>query len=149
MYGEPETKLPPATEGVVIRECLGEDMEIFVNLALKTGFVPEGDAKFWKEVARAEFSKWRCYVAYVDGEIAAHAALYITDRVGAFGFGATLEKFRGRGCQTALLHTRIADAAKAGCDLVISSANPGLISERNILRAGLRVAYTKAIWSAR
>ena len=58
---------------------------------------------------------WRCYVARVDGEAQACGAMLIEDGIAEFGIGATLEAARGRGCQTALLHRRIVDAAEAGC----------------------------------
>jgi len=58
----------------------------------------------------------------------------------------TAPAFRGRGCQTALLHRRIQDAAGAGCDLLVSQCSPGTASERNQLRAGFRAAGTKAWW---
>jgi len=48
------------------------------------------------------------------------------------------------GCvQTALLGARIAWAAARGCDLAVSITAPASISQRNIERAGFRVAYTR------
>ena len=41
--------------------------------------------------------------------------MLIDDGVAEFGIAATLEPARGRGCQLALLHRRILDAAAAGC----------------------------------
>lgn len=143
----PEPGQPPPAVGIVVREQ--EDLTLFSELARETGFAPEGDAGFWKQVTRAEFAEWRCYVAFVNGEAAAHGALYVRERVGACAFGATKEQFRGRGCQPALLRQRITDAAASRCDLIISTANPGSISQRNMERVGFRLAYTKAIWTAR
>jgi GNAT superfamily N-acetyltransferase len=54
--------------------------------------------------------------------------------------------YRGRGCQAALLRRRIDDAAAAGCELVASQLPFGSGAQRNVERAGLRVACTKAIW---
>ncbi len=48
--------------------------------------------------------------------------------------------------QTALIAVRIAEAEAAGCDLVCSQAAFGSPSQRNLERAGLSVAYTKAVW---
>ncbi len=58
---------------------------------------------------------WRCYVAHVDGEAQACGAMLIDGGVAELGIGATLESGRRRGCQLALLHRRILDAADAGC----------------------------------
>ena len=92
---------------------------------------------------------WRLYIATVDGTPAAFAALFVRDGVGSLAGAATVPALRGRGCQTALLHRRIADADDDGCDLIASQATPGSVSQRNMERAGLRIAYTKAIWSRR
>ena len=72
--------------------------------------------------------------------------LTIGDGLGYLANAATLPAMRGRGCQTALLARRIADAAAAGCDTIASLAEFGSGSQRNLERAGLRVAYTQAVW---
>ena len=58
----------------------------------------------------------------------------------------TVPRFRNRGCQTALLRECIADAVESGCALMLSQTSSGSTSERNMLRAGFRVAYTKTVW---
>jgi GNAT superfamily N-acetyltransferase len=83
------------------------------------------------------------FLAYVEGQVAGGGALTIHEGVcGLFG-ASTLPQFRGRGVQTALLRSRIALAAKHGCDLAVSITQPGSISQRNIERAGFQVAYTR------
>ncbi len=143
LYGVPKSNQSTAV-GVVVQEQ--RDLKLFLDLAVRTRFIGR-DEEIWKEYTRVQFSESQCYVAFIDGEPAAHAVMMVGERTATFGFGATLEKYRGRGCQAALLSTRLADAAKAGCDLVIVQANPGSVSQRNIERAGMRVAYTRASWS--
>jgi GNAT superfamily N-acetyltransferase len=83
------------------------------------------------------------FLAYVDGELAGGAALAMHGGVcGLFG-ASTLPDFRRRGVQAALLDARIDWATNQGCDLAVSIAAPGSISQRNIERAGFRVAYTR------
>ena len=89
---------------------------------------------------------WRLYLARVDGVAGASAALTIGDGLGYLANAATVPAMRGRGCQTALLARRIADAAAEGCDTIASLAEFGSGSQRNLERAGLRVAYTQAVW---
>jgi ribosomal protein S18 acetylase RimI-like enzyme len=60
-----------------------------------------------------------------------------------FGAG-TLAEYRGRGIQTALLRTRMKAAAEAGCELAVVVTRGGTTSERNCIRLGFRVAYSKA-----
>ena len=84
-----------------------------------------------------------CYLALVDGKVAGGGALAL--RNGAAGlFGAsTLPAFRGRGVQTALLHARLTRAAEAGADLAMCLAAPGSTSQRNVVKQGFQVLYTR------
>jgi hypothetical protein len=98
-----------------------------------------------------EHPDWRCYVARVDGETQACAAMRIGEGVAEFGIAATLEPGRGRGCQLALLHRRILDAAEAGCHTLFVETGERVrdrpsASYRNILRAGFEEAYLRPNW---
>jgi ribosomal protein S18 acetylase RimI-like enzyme len=77
--------------------------------------------------------------------VAAAAGMKIPEH-GIFAlFGAgTLPEFRGRGLQTALLKTRLQAAASAGCEFAVVVTQGGSGSERNCLRLGFQVAYSKA-----
>ena len=98
------------------------------------------------ELVGAEFTDWQTYVAFVGGEPAAIGALRTRDGIGVLASAATRPEFRDRGCQTALLHQRLADATRAGCDLVIVQTNPSSVSQRNLERLGFRTAYTQSVW---
>jgi hypothetical protein len=82
----------------------------------------------------------------VDGTAAALGVLHVAEGVGSMANALTVPALRGRGCQTALLHRQIRDAALAGCDLLASQCRPGSTSQRNQLRAGFRIAGSKAWW---
>jgi ribosomal protein S18 acetylase RimI-like enzyme len=98
-------------------------------------------------VARwAALGAWRLYLARVDGEPAGAALLTLDEDIGYLANASTLPEYRGRGVQTALIARRIGDAAACGCDTVCSGAAFGSVSQRNLQRAGLHVAYTKAVW---
>jgi len=45
--------------------------------------------------------------------------------------------------QTTLLLARLQRAAEAGCDLAVSLAQPGSVSQRNLARQGFRALYTR------
>src|SRR5271169_5008783 len=86
----------------------------------------------------------RAYLAYADGKIAGGAALCTHNNIaGCFG-ASTLPDFRRRGIQTALLETRLADAAAADCNIAMSIAQLNSPSHRNIERQGFQVAYTRS-----
>jgi hypothetical protein len=93
---------------------------------------------------------WRIYVAFDHDFPVACGALYIDQGWAWLGCDTTLEEFRGRGAQTALIHRRVADAAAAGADTVTAETGqpaPGLEysnhSYRNYQKAGFIKAYTR------
>ena len=92
---------------------------------------------------------WGLYLAFAYGQPAGAGALYMQEGIGSLLMGGTLPEFRRRGCQTALLQARIADAARQGCDLVAAQAALDATSQHNMERAGLRIAYTRAFWFRR
>ncbi len=91
---------------------------------------------------------WSCHLA-LDGDDAVGAgAVFLHEGAGWLGLGATLPEYRGRGAQNAVLHDRIAAAAEAGCDLVVTetgAAVEGMPSNsyRNILRQGFEAVYER------
>jgi GNAT superfamily N-acetyltransferase len=84
-----------------------------------------------------------CYLAYVDGRLAGGATVAIRGRIAGLFGASTLPDFRRQGVQTALLIARLRRAAEEGCDLAVSLAAPGSVSQRNIIRHGFRVLYTR------
>lgn len=80
-----------------------------------------------------------------DQEITAGAILGVVGRTAIFHCDSTIERFRGKGLQSALIRERLRRAALAGCDLAMACTVPGTISQRNYERAGFRVAYTKTM----
>jgi GNAT superfamily N-acetyltransferase len=86
------------------------------------------------------------YLATVGVRPAAAAALFVEHGIGHLANASTLPHFRGRGCQTALIERRLRDAAAAGCSRASVVAAWGSQSHRNLVKAGFRTAYTKAVW---
>src|SRR5271163_1854163 len=110
------------------------------------------------DTARDQFKKnvgpwlgqpgWSLYVARADGHPAAAAILFVHDGVGYFADCATDPAFRGRGLHDALLCRRLRDASAAGIDFVCSGADFLSTSHRNMERAGMRLLFLRAIWTA-
>jgi GNAT superfamily N-acetyltransferase len=139
----------PAPDGVDVVEVTAPDKEPFGTIAAIGFGLPAWGAEFFAHLPGRP--DWRCYVARVDGEAQACAAILIDGGIAEFGIAATLEAARGRGCQTALLRRRILDAAEAGCQTLFVETGervPGRpsISYRNILRAGFAEAYLRPNW---
>lgn len=66
------------------------------------------------------------------------------DVAGLYG-AKTLSQFRRRGVQSALIGARLAIGAAHGARVATLCSRPGGASERNALRLGFRVAYTKTM----
>jgi len=85
------------------------------------------------------------YVALCDGVIAGSASIRIADGVALFTGAATAPAHRRRGVQTALLSTRLADAAAAGCTIAVVTTAPGSKSQQNVQGRGFHLLYTRAV----
>jgi GNAT superfamily N-acetyltransferase len=145
LYGLPVVPAAPAVDV----ELVGPEAALrCAELLLEGHGVPEGprvaDAPAIAALAAREGISF--YLAYVEGAPAAAAILALGDGIGLLANASTLPASRGRGCQSALIARRIADAAGAGCELVSSGASFASQSQRNLERAGLRVAYVKTVW---
>ncbi len=84
-----------------------------------------------------------CYLARVDGAVAGGATLALREGVAGLFGASTLPAFRNRGVQTALLKERLRRAMTENCDLAVCIAQPGSSSQRNVVRQGFSVLYTR------
>jgi GNAT superfamily N-acetyltransferase len=142
----------PAPKDVEVVELAGPDQEPFGTIAAIGFGLPAWGAEFFAHLPGRD--GWRCYVAKIDSEAQGCAAMLIDGGIAEFGVAATLEGARGRGCQTALLHRRICDAAEAGCHTLFVETgervpNRPSASYRNILKAGFKEAYLRPNWQRR
>jgi len=139
----------PAPPEVEVVEVIAPDREPFGTIAAIGFGTPAWAAQLFAQLPGR--AGWRCYVGKVDGEAQACAAMLVEDELAEFGIAATLEEARGRGCQTALLHRRICDAAEAGCRTLFVETGERVperpsASYRNILKAGFEEAYLRPNW---
>lgn len=146
-YGLPSnTVAPPA--GVAVRRVEAADALRAADMLLEGHGVPEDERTLNAPVlaARTDRDDATFYVAAVDGRDAAVGLLGVRNGVAYLANASTLEAARRRGCQTALVAHRSADAATAGCELVTALTTFGSASQRTLERVGLRIAYTKTVW---
>lgn len=142
----------PAPDGVEVVELDAGGQEPFGAIAAVGFGLPAWGAELFAGLPGRE--GWSCYVARVGGRAQACAAMLVEDGIAEFGIAATLEEARGRGCQTALLHRRICDAAEAGCHTLFVETGERVpdrpsASYRNILKAGFEEAYLRPNWRRR
>lgn len=69
-----------------------------------------------------EVEGWHCYSAYLDEREVGCGAMLLHDGMAVLGLDATMPEARQRGCQTALIQRRLADAARAGCEVVLAES---------------------------
>jgi GNAT superfamily N-acetyltransferase len=142
----------PMPKEVEVVELTAPDQEPFGTIAAIGFDLPAWGAEFFAHLPGRQ--RWRCYAAKIDGEAQGCAAMLIEEGIAEFGVAATLEGARGRGCQTALLHRRICDAAEAGCRTLFVETGERVpdrpsASYRNILKAGFEEAYLRPNWQRR
>jgi GNAT superfamily N-acetyltransferase len=150
VYGQPPfAGKGLSNEQIKVREVQPNEIDMFLNL-YQDGFeLPRLNEKEKDAVLawlkRAKSSLYLC-IASIDDTPAGVGILYTENGVGLLADAATLPDFRGKGCHTAMIHHRIAQAEERNCDLLTSFVEFGSTSHLNLERAGLRVAYTKSMW---
>jgi hypothetical protein len=141
----PDETCPEPPAGVTI-EKIGKDQIDLWTLTVSQGFAEKFPvSQELLEVMKlfAFGPKTECYLARVDEKVAGGGTLALHDGVAGLFGASTLPVARRRGVQTALLQRRLARASQAGSDLAVSIAQPGSISQRNIVQQGFRVLYTR------
>ena len=129
---------------IVVRPILPEEAGLWVRTAWH-GFAGDDVALPADPIISPypDMAHTTCWLAWLDGIPTGAGSLAIHDRVAELFGTSTRLPCRGRGVQTALMHARMAAAVAAGCDLIAVHTDPGSASQRNVERAGFRLAYTK------
>lgn len=150
LYGVPSTELTSSPRHITIERVTADSLEDYVH-TLADGFEmpPEWREAAMDEARRTFTTDEHRFLARLDGEPAAIATLRVREGVANLGGGATIPRFRGKGCHLALVRHRLDVAYMLGCTLVIGAANFGSGSFRNQQRAGLRLAYIESGWRRR
>ncbi len=95
--------------------------------------------------AMAQLNDTHDFVATANDVPAACGSLNIVDGVGWLGGAATLQEFRGRGLQQALLAYRLHLASELKCAYAAATAVPDGQSARNLERLGFQLLYTQTV----
>jgi hypothetical protein len=144
---------PAPPPGVEVTDVEPADLDRFAGVLARGHEVREADLPGATANLRraATVPGARPYLAVVDGEPAAAAILHLPDEpeVAYLANASTLPDKRRRGCQAALIARRLADARAAGRRRACVVAGWGTASHANLSRAGLSVAYLKAVWRLR
>jgi hypothetical protein len=130
---------------VDVRE-IGRDDPRYLSVLLSGYGAPPDDADLRRMIAiEHQTPGLRRYLATIDGEPAAAAALFTHNNVSLFAGAATLPRFRHRGCQTALITRRLLDAA-SDSDTAVATAAFASPSHSNLARLGFQITHTRTVW---
>jgi len=137
----------PADRGnvaITVRLVEAGDVDVFARTSA-AGWSHAGLGDFILEMARVSAASdgVSLFLAELDGEPIATAALSIVEGVAHLAGASTIPSGRNRGAQLALLDRRLRHAAAQGCDVALMGALPGSGSQRNAERNGFRIAYTR------
>lgn len=134
---------------VTFREMNGDEFDIYGRIhCLGFGLPADGAAPIAAN-NRVLFGRegWRFFLGFAGGVPAAAGVMRVQEDIASFTLAATLPDYRGRGLHAGLLRKRIETAASCGARFVAAQASFGSGSCRNMERAGLKLAYLRAIWT--
>jgi GNAT superfamily N-acetyltransferase len=138
---------PAGLELTIVDKSDAQAIDRAVEATLR-GFFPDGDLpEAMVEACRTTLvlDSTLTFAATIDGVLAAAGSLSCTSPAASLMGVSTAPQFRGRGIQQALIAARLAVARERGCVLTTIGSRPGMSTERNAIRLGFRVAYTKVI----
>ncbi|RJG01905.1 GNAT family N-acetyltransferase [Noviherbaspirillum sedimenti] len=118
-----------------------DDKALFGDVSAR-GFERPPIVAHWM-AATVGLPRWRHYLAFVDGQPAGAAAMYVDNDVAWLGIGSTLPAFRQRGVQQALIARRIADGIALGMRYFVAETESFNTSCQNLMRAGFSCAYER------
>lgn len=150
MYRIVEEPAPPRQEKIRVHRIGPEEAGLWTEINAR-GWAQEHPEylEFLRPIgaiSSARGGNSPCFLAEIDGEAGAAAALSIHEGVALFAGAATVPEMRRQGLQAALLEERMRYAFEHGCDLAMMVAEAGSNSQRNAERKGFRVAYTRIKW---
>ena len=136
---------------ITIRKLKQNEFDTFAEIYIKgfqmPAFLKSGVAQ--NNEILYHNKNWTFYLASYENEPAGIGVLFIKDHIATLAAAATLPHVRNKGIQSALIKHRIHEANLQKCDLIVGQAKFGSVSQNNMERAGMNIAYTKAIWIER
>lgn len=90
---------------------------------------------------------WSFYIASLQGEDVGVGSLYVYNGTAVLATSAVKLIARNQGIHQALIQFRINESLKQNCSVMIGHAKFASISQNNMERCGLKIAYTKSIWT--
>ena len=146
----------PSGDDITVARLSASDLETLAAVMAEgfmnpdTGGVGGDELPPADQIRQAFMGTWRTagfrgYIARIGNAMVGGGVLRIDQGVAQFSGAATLPAFRRRGVQTALLRARLADAARAGCDIAVVVTQPASKSQQNVQREGFSLLYARQL----
>lgn len=137
---------PPALPtGVQVEEVNGTDPR-YLDVLFDGYQVPPEACDLRQMLAIEHSTPGLCrYLATVDGQLAAAAALFPHHGSSVLVGAATLPAYRRRGAQSALISRRLSDASETSDTVVVTAAKDSA-SHANLERLGFTVRHVRTLW---
>lgn len=148
-YGETDRQYAQSSKEVDVQRVETEEqMNTFLKVYAQGWGTPQETAQIWQGVGARTLDdpKFSAWLAYLNGEPAGCAQLYIHEGIGYFADACVLQDFRRRGCQRALFNARLEEARVKGAELIFSIAEFADQSANNMEAFGLRMATELWHW---
>lgn len=151
LYGSLTQNPITVDERITIRRLENHEFDLFAEIYAQgfqmPSFLQSGIAQNNAILHGNDY--WNFYLASVNDEPAGIGVLFVKDGIASLAAAATVPHLRNNGVQQALIQQRIQHATTLHSRLVVGQAKFGSLSQNNMERAGLKIAYTKAIWVRR
>jgi GNAT superfamily N-acetyltransferase len=145
---EPPPHRPSAIE---VRPATPADAQVVARITCAAYGMPDALMPWFSTLVGRP--RWHFLLAWLGGQPIACGALYVHDRTGWLGVGATLSEARNRGAQSALLAARITLARSLGCETLVTETGEPVDGEKNpsldnIRRAGFEQVCSRLNFAA-
>jgi GNAT superfamily N-acetyltransferase len=139
---------PPGVEIGLVDPDDRKGIEELVEVSLR-GFVPVSEPipEVLRDASRRMLSmaRTRGFIARLDGRVVGGGLLDLTEDSANLAGTSVIAAARRRGIQQALVRARLQTACEHGCRIATIESKPGIPTERNAMRLGFAMAYTKIV----
>lgn len=151
LYAPLSNVIEPINSKISVRPLKRYEFELFADIYVKgfqmPTFLKSGIAE--NNEVLYDNDQWHFYLASMDDEPVGIGVLFIKEGIAMLAAAATIPSLRNHGVQSALIRERLNQARRLKSKLVVGQAKFASISQNNMERAGMHIAYTKAIWIKR
>ena len=151
LYAGLSYEIKPNNPQITLRRLKRNEFELFAEIYVKGFQMPEflKDGIAENNEILYDNDNWNFFLASINEEPAGIGVLFNENGIATLAAAATVPDLRNNGVQTALIQERLNLAKLLNCTLVVGQAKFASVSQNNMERAGMKVAYTRAIWVTR